>query len=116
MGMVAMKEACRYCLFRRGFARISEVMLALGVTCEMEMLGKVHGVLGKRRCRFMDEGLREGTSMFYISAFLPLADSFGLAHGLRSAASGHVSFHCAFSHWEQTEEDPYEEASRTAEE
>merc|ERR1712048_1325858 len=114
--MVATKEACRFCLFRRGFSRICEAMLSLEVQCEQEMLGKVYAVLGKRRAKVLDEGLRDGTSMFYISAYLPLADSFGLAHGLRSAASGHVSFHCAFSHWEQTEEDPYEEASRTAEE
>eukprot|EP00442_Polarella_glacialis_P001055 CAMPEP_0115116006 /NCGR_PEP_ID=MMETSP0227-20121206/43027_1 /TAXON_ID=89957 /ORGANISM="Polarella glacialis, Strain CCMP 1383" /LENGTH=1060 /DNA_ID=CAMNT_0002516779 /DNA_START=121 /DNA_END=3300 /DNA_ORIENTATION=- len=114
--MVATKEACRLCLFRRGFARISEAMLLLEVQCEQAMLGKVYSVLSKRRAKVQDEGLREGTSLFYISSFLPLADSFGLAHDLRQAASGHVSFHCAFSHWEQTEDDPFQEASLTAEE
>merc|ERR1712113_321553 len=114
--MVAMKEACRYCLFRRGFARISEVMLSLEVNCEMDMLGKVHAVLGKRRVKVLDEGLREGTSMFYISSYLSLADSFGLAHDLRIAASGNVSFHCAFSHWELLDDDPFQEASLTEEE
>jgi len=114
--MVAVKEACRYCLFRRGFARICEVMLLLEVQCEQEMLGKVYAVLGKRRAKVLDEGLRDGTSMFYISSHLPLADSFGLAHDLRQAASGHISFHCAFSHWEQSEEDPFQEATLTAEE
>eukprot|EP00931_Biecheleriopsis_adriatica_P115861 TRINITY_DN91613_c0_g1_i1.p1 TRINITY_DN91613_c0_g1~~TRINITY_DN91613_c0_g1_i1.p1 ORF type:complete len:701 (-),score=152.74 TRINITY_DN91613_c0_g1_i1:48-2150(-) len=114
--MVAAKEACRYCLFRRGFSRICEAMLSLDVHCEQEMLGKVYAVLSKRRAQFQDEGLRPGTSLFYIHSFLPLADSFGLAHDLRSAASGHVSFHCAFSHWELSEEDPFQEASLTAEE
>lgn len=114
--MVATKEACRYSLFRRGFGRICEAMLSLEVHCEQQMLGKVYAVLGKRRAKVQDEGLREGTSLFYISSFLPLADSFGLAHDLRQAASGHVSFHCAFSHWELTEEDPFQEASLTAEE
>jgi len=114
--MVAMKEACRYCLYRRGYTRICEAMLSLEVQSEQEVLGKVYGVLGKRRVKVLDEGLREGTSMFYISCLLPLADSFGLAQDLRSAASGHVSFHCAFSHWEQSEEDPFQEATLTAEE
>lgn len=114
--MVAAKEACRYSLFRRGFARICEAMLRLEVNCEQEMLGKVYAVLGKRRAKVQDEGLRDGTSLFHISSFLPLADSFGLAHDLRAAASGHVSFHCAFSHWEQTEDDPFQEASLTPEE
>lgn len=114
--MVATKEACRCCLFRRGFARICEAMLRLEVQTEQEMLGKVYGVLGKRRCQVLEEGLREGTSLFYIHSNLPLADSFGLAHDLRAAASGQVSFHCAFSHWERSEEDPFQEATLTAEE
>lgn len=114
--MVAAKEACRCSLFRRGYARICEAMLSLEVQCEQAMLGKVYGVLGKRRAKVLDEGLRDGTSLFYISSYLPLADSFGIAQDLRQAASGHVSFHCAFSHWEQSEDDPFQEASLTAEE
>merc|ERR1719313_1415188 len=114
--MYTMKEACRYCLYRRGYSRICEAMLSLEVQCEQEMLGKVYGILGKRRVRVLDEGLREGTSIFYITCHLPLADSFGLPTALRQAASGHVSMHCAFSHWEQSEEDPFFEASLTAEE
>eukprot|EP00927_Polykrikos_kofoidii_P072767 TRINITY_DN68859_c0_g1_i1.p1 TRINITY_DN68859_c0_g1~~TRINITY_DN68859_c0_g1_i1.p1 ORF type:complete len:1204 (+),score=224.66 TRINITY_DN68859_c0_g1_i1:171-3614(+) len=114
--MVATKEACRCCLFRRAFARISEAMLSLEVQCEQEMLGKVYGVLGKRRVKVLEEGLREGSSTFYIKSHLPLADSFGMALDLRSAASGQISFHCAFSHWEQSDDDPFQEASLTAEE
>jgi len=114
--MVAMKEACRYSLFRRGFARICEAMLSLEVQCEQAVLGKVYGVLGKRRAKVYDEGLREGTSLFYISSHLPLVDSFCIAQDLREAASGHVTFHCAFSHWELSEEDPFQESCLTAEE
>lgn len=114
--IAAMKEACRYSLFRRGFARISEAMLSLEVTCEQEILGKVYGVLGKRQCKIVTEGLREGTSLFHINSFLPLAESFGLAHDLRTASSGYVAFHCAFSHWETSEEDPFQEASLTPDE
>lgn len=114
--MVAMKEACRCILFRRGYTRICEAMLSLEVQCEQAMLGKVYGVLGKRRAKVLDEGLRDGTSLFYINSYLPLADSFHIAMDLREAASGHVTFQCAFSHWEQSEEDPFQEASLTAEE
>jgi ribosome assembly protein 1 len=114
--MVATKEACRCCLFRRGVPRICEAMLALEVQSEQAMLGKVYAVLGKRRAKVIEEGLREGTSLFYIRAHLPLADSFGFAHDLRSAASGQVSFHCAFSHWEQSEDEPFQEGTLTAEE
>ena len=34
----------------------------------------------------------------------PLANSFDLARQLRQAASGHVTFHMAFSHWELSED------------
>merc|ERR1712137_574544 len=91
-------------------------MLSVDVHCEQEMLGKVYAVLGKRRAKVLDEGLRDGSSTFYINSHMPLADSFGLAQDLRQAASGHVSLHCAFSHWELSEEDPFFEASLTAEE
>merc|ERR1712137_1203118 len=91
-------------------------MLSVDVHCEQEMLGKVYAVLGKRRAKVLDEGLRDGSSTFYINSHMPLADSFGLAQDLRQAASGHVSLHCAFSHWEQSEEDPFQEASLTQEE
>lgn len=114
--MSSMKEACRYCLYRRGFSRICEAMLSLEVECEQDVMGKVYGVLGQRRVRVLDEGLKDGTSAFHISCFLPLADSFGLAHDLRQAASGHVALHCAFSHWEQSEQDPFAEATLTPEE
>lgn len=114
--MSAMKEACRYCIFRRGYARICEALLSLEVQCEQEMLGKVYSVLDKRRAKIMDEGLREGTSLFYINSFLPLSESDSLGPELRQAASGQVTFTCAFSHWELSEDDPYAESTLTAEE
>ncbi|CAJ1429503.1 unnamed protein product [Effrenium voratum] len=109
--MVATKDACRYCLLRKGFSRISEAMLAVDLHCEQEMLGKVYAVLSKRRAKVQNEVLREGTSIFYVQAHLPLANSFELARQLRQAASGHVSFHRAFSHWDLCEEDPFQACS-----
>lgn len=114
--MSAMREACRYCLFRKGCSRICEAMLSLEVQCEQEVLGKVYAVFGKRRVRVLEEMLREGTSTFHISCHLPLVDSFGLALDLRAAASGHVAFHMAYSHWELSEDDPFQEASLTPDE
>ncbi|CAK9002426.1 Ribosome assembly protein 1 (EF-2 like GTPase) (Elongation factor-like 1), partial [Durusdinium trenchii] len=109
--MVATKDACRYCLLRKGFSRISEAMLSVDLNCEQHMLGKVYAVLSKRRAKVQGEVLREGTSIFYVHAYLPLANSFDLAKQLRQAASGHVSFHVAFSHWELSEEDPFQSMS-----
>jgi len=45
------------------------------------VLGKVYGVISKRRGRIVAEELKEGTSFFSISARLPVVESFGFADG-----------------------------------
>jgi len=46
-----------------------------------EILGKVHGVLSKRKGRIISEEMREGTSIFNIEAILPVVESFGFSDG-----------------------------------
>lgn len=52
---------------------VPQAMLSVDLHCEQEMLGKVYAVLSKRRAKVQGEVLREGTSIFYVHAFLPLA-------------------------------------------
>jgi ribosome assembly protein 1 len=47
-----------------------------------DVLGKVYGVISKRRGRIVAEELKEGTSFFSISARLPVVESFGFADGM----------------------------------
>lgn len=84
------------------------------LNCEQKVLGRAYSVLSKRRAQVVSEVLRDGTSLFAIEAFLPVGESFGLAHELRSKASGEVSLHVQFSHWQMVEEDPFPEALMTA--
>ena len=46
-----------------------------------DVLGKVYGVVTKRRGRIVSEEMKEGTSFFTVSALLPVAESFGFADG-----------------------------------
>jgi len=46
-----------------------------------DVLGKVYGVVAKRRGRIVAEEMKEGTSFFSVSALLPVAESFGFADG-----------------------------------
>jgi len=46
-----------------------------------EFLGKVYGVLSKRRAIVLDEDMREGTPFFTIKSLLPVAQSFGFSDG-----------------------------------
>jgi ribosome assembly protein 1 len=45
------------------------------------VLGKVYGVVAKRRGRIVAEEMKEGTSFFTVSALLPVVESFGFADG-----------------------------------
>ena len=47
-----------------------------------DVLGKVYGVVAKRRGRIVSEEMKEGTSFFTVSALLPVAESFGFADGI----------------------------------
>ena len=46
-----------------------------------DVLGKVYGVVAKRRGRIVAEEMKEGTSFFNVSALLPVVESFGFADG-----------------------------------
>lgn len=46
-----------------------------------EVLGKVYGVIARRRGRIVSEEMKEGTAFFTISSLLPVVESFGFADG-----------------------------------
>lgn len=48
-----------------------------------DVLGKVYGVVAKRRGRIVAEEMKEGTSFFNVSALLPVVESFGFADGMQ---------------------------------
>lgn len=47
----------------------------------MDVLGKVYGVIARRRGRIVGEEMKEGMSFFTVSALLPVVESFGFADG-----------------------------------
>lgn len=49
-----------------------------------EVLGKVYGVIAKRRGKIISEEMKEGTAFFTISSLLPVVESFGFADGQSS--------------------------------
>jgi ribosome assembly protein 1 len=46
-----------------------------------DVLGKVYGVIARRRGRITAEEMKEGTAFFTVSALLPVVESFGFADG-----------------------------------
>jgi ribosome assembly protein 1 len=49
--------------------------------CAADVLGKVYGVVAKRRGRIVAEEMKEGTTLFDVRALLPVVESFGFADG-----------------------------------
>lgn len=97
---------------KKSFEQQHQRLMAAMYKCEImtvssEALGKLYAVLGKRNAKITDETIKEGTSMFIISAFLPVSDSFGLAEEIRKKTSGLASPHIQFSHFEVIDIDPY---------
>ena len=57
------------------------MMLSHTTALAADVLGKVYGVVAKRRGRIVSEEMKEGTSFFTIHAMLPVVESFGFADG-----------------------------------
>lgn len=62
--------------------RASRLLLLLLLVHQVQ-LGKLYGVLSKRRGRVVEEDIIEGTDLFLIRALLPVAESFGFATEVR---------------------------------
>ncbi|CAL8574101.1 Cytoplasmic GTPase/eEF2-like protein (ribosomal bioproteinsis) [Xanthoria parietina] len=80
---------------RQGFLDWSPRLLLAMYSCEIqastEVLGRVYGVITRRRGRIVSESLKEGTPFFTILSVLPVAESFGFSEDIRKRTSGAAS-------------------------
>lgn len=72
-----------------------------------EVLGRVYGVVTRRRGRILSESMNEGTPFFTIAAAIPVAESFGFSEEIRKRTSGAASPQLIFSGYEMLDEDPF---------
>lgn len=96
---------------RQGFLEWSpRIMLAM-YSCEIqastEVLGRVYGVITRRRGRILSEYMKEGTPFFTIVAVMPIAESFGFSEEMRKRTSGAASPQLIFQGFEMLDEDPF---------
>ncbi|EIN12824.1 P-loop containing nucleoside triphosphate hydrolase protein [Punctularia strigosozonata HHB-11173 SS5] len=102
----AVKDACR-----NGFLDWSPRLMLAMYTCDIQastdVLGKVYGVVAKRRGRIIAEEMKEGTAFFTVRAMLPVVESFGFADDIRKRTSGAASPQLIFSGYELLDEDPF---------
>uniref|UniRef100_A0A093VFE7 Ribosome assembly protein 1 n=1 Tax=Talaromyces marneffei PM1 TaxID=1077442 RepID=A0A093VFE7_TALMA len=95
----------------QGFLDWSPRILLAMYSCEIqastEVLGRVYGVITRRRGRILSETMKEGTPFFTILSLLPVAESFGFADEIRKRTSGAASPQLIFAGFEALDEDPF---------
>ena len=102
------RSACRRSfLTHQHHLRLLEAVYLVHLQCSTAELGHLYPVLARRRGRIVGEDLQEGTNLFLIVAYLPLAESFGFSSEVRKATGGEAQPQLIFSHWELMEQDPF---------
>ncbi|KAI9375246.1 P-loop containing nucleoside triphosphate hydrolase protein [Aspergillus egyptiacus] len=95
----------------QGFLDWSPRMMLAMYSCEIqastEVLGRVYGVITRRRGRILSETMKEGTPFFTILSLLPVAESFGFAEEIRKRTSGAAQPQLIFAGFEALDEDPF---------
>ncbi|KAF5345545.1 hypothetical protein D9758_012021 [Tetrapyrgos nigripes] len=102
----AVRDACRNGLLDWS-PRLMLAMYTCDIQCSTDVLGKVYGVVAKRRGRIVAEEMKESTSFFTVSALLPVVESFGFADDIRKRTSGAASPQLIFSGYEMLDQDPF---------
>ena len=86
------------------------LMLAVYRCCiqtTAEMLGRVYSILSKRHGKVISEEYQDGTGFFYITARLPVVESFGLADDVRSRTAGVAIPQLSFAGFDMLPQDPF---------
>ena len=101
------KESMRLALLS-GASRLIEPIFACNLQCGQSQLGNLYAVLSRRRGTVYQEDIIEGTNLFVLSAYLPVANSFHFAQELLKKTSGSgTAPQLSFSHWEAMASDPF---------
>ncbi|KAI0826878.1 translation elongation factor 2 [Trametes gibbosa] len=102
----AVRDACRNGLLDWS-PRLMLAMYTCDIQASTDVLGKVYGVVAKRRGRIVAEEMKEGTEFFTVRSKLPVVESFGFADDIRKRTSGAASPQLIFSGYEMLDLDPF---------
>ncbi|KAH6912905.1 translation elongation factor 2 [Coprinopsis sp. MPI-PUGE-AT-0042] len=104
--ITSVRDACRNGLLDWS-PRLMLAMYTCDIQASTDVLGKVYGVVAKRRGRITAEEMKEGTTFFNVTALLPVVESFGFADDIRKRTSGAASPQLIFSGYELLDIDPF---------
>lgn len=87
--------------------RLQLATYACDIQTTADYLGRVYGVLSKRRGKIISEEYNETTNFFTIHSHLPVIESLGFGHDLRSKTSGIAVPQLVFIGYYTFEVDPF---------
>ncbi|OLY81748.1 Ribosome assembly protein 1 [Smittium mucronatum] len=87
--------------------RLLLAMYEVQINVLSEMLGKMYGVISKLHGVVVGEEMREGTPYFFVTAKLPVVESFGFADELRKRTSGSAQPLLIYKGFETLDIDPF---------
>jgi ribosome assembly protein 1 len=94
-----------------GFLKWSSRLMLAYYKCELQTdgqnLGNVQGVLSRRRGKIVQEDIKDGTTLFTLTAVLPVVESFGFVTELLTKTSGVASPQLVFDGFEVLDIDPF---------
>lgn len=93
----------------RAEPRLQEPIFRVEVQCPQVVAGGVYSTITPRRGIILKEEQVIGTPMVIIEATLPVAESFGFSTLLRQNTGGQAFPQCQFSHYENLDNDPFQE-------
>ena len=101
---------CRACrgAFLSSDCRVLEATCACELHCGADSVGKMFGLLSKKRGRVLEETVLEGTDLFVVKATLPAAETLGFGADLLQWTSGHgTAPQMAFDGYALLDVDPF---------
>ncbi|GAV07633.1 hypothetical protein RvY_17448 [Ramazzottius varieornatus] len=101
-----MKEGCRRA-FQVQPQRLMVAQYSCIIQTTSDVLGKVYGVINRRRGRVLSDEMQEGSDVFNIKTVIPVCESFGFSEEILKKTSGLALPQLVFSHWEVLPIDPY---------
>eukprot|EP00826_Nyctotherus_ovalis_P017089 TRINITY_DN149_c0_g3_i1.p1 TRINITY_DN149_c0_g3~~TRINITY_DN149_c0_g3_i1.p1 ORF type:complete len:837 (+),score=293.25 TRINITY_DN149_c0_g3_i1:234-2744(+) len=112
--IIPMAKRAYYAAQYTASPRLQEPFYKVSVTSPNIALGGVYSFVAQRRGMVINEEPMTGTPLSVITAYLPVADSFGFIEHLRGATSGQAFAQCTFDHWEVIKQDPFDPTSKAA--
>lgn len=87
--------------------RIMLAMYLCDIQASTDVLGRVYGVITRRKGKILTEDLKDGTPFFLVKAQIPVVESLGFSEEIRKKTSGAANPQLMFSGYELLDEDPY---------